>query len=338
MKINTLNVSWIFFLFVVLLSACRNKIDNLDEDSGNDPVFLKDTIISGSFPSYVTPTISFFIFSNNAIPEISENDYRLKVHGVINQEKSFTLKELRELKMINKTVTIECIGNEINGNLIGNALWTGFSIFDLINDLGLKKGATAVKYTCQDGYFMTNSIDELRNSNVIGALYMNLEPLPVKYGFPLKIIYPGYHGVRQPGWVTEIEVLNTEPADYWSGSFWKSKYPIGVDSKLFYPLEQISIPNGKTVQIAGAAYGARYISKVELTIDDGITWRMADITKKSEEEFVWVFWKYNFKPVAPGDYLVQVRATDIDGKVQIKNDSDANDGNNSWPSVMINVK
>jgi DMSO/TMAO reductase YedYZ molybdopterin-dependent catalytic subunit len=338
MKISALNIFRICFLFVVLISACRNKIDNFEEVKDNNPVFLRDTIITGSFPSYVTPTISFFVFSNNAIPAINEFDYRLNVHGAINQEKSFTLKELHEREMINKTVTIECIGNEVNGKLIGNALWTGISIFELINELGLKQGAVAIKYICKDGYFMTNTIEELKNGNVIGALYMNLEPLPVKFGFPLKIIFPGFHGVRQPGWVTDIEVLDTEPADYWSGSFWKSKYPIGVDSKLFYPLEQTNIPIGKTVQIAGAAYGARQISKVELTIDNGITWNMAEITKKSEEEFVWVFWKYNFKPVVQGDYLVQVRATDIDGKVQLKNDKDANDGNNSWPSVMINAK
>jgi len=337
MKNKIFKELWIYFLMVVLVTACRQKTSTLNENIIDGTGFLKDTVITGSFPEFITPTVSFYLLTNNGIPEINENNYQLKVHGAINLEKSFTLKELRDRKLINKTVTFECIGNNPIGKLYGNAMWTGFSIYDLISELGLKSGAYAVKYTCQDGYFMTNTISELSNSNIIGALYMNMETLPVKYGFPLKIIYPGYHGVRQPGWVTDIEVLYTEPADYWSGSFWKAKSPIGVTSKLFYPMEQTIIQLGKTIQIAGAAYGSRRISEVQLTMDNGISWNSADIIKKSTEDYVWVFWRYNFTPAATGNYFVKVRATDTEGNVQIENDNDLSDGYNSWPSVVISV-
>jgi len=103
--------------------------------------------------------------------------------------------------MIERTVTIKCIGNPVNGPLLGNATWKGFRLYELLLSLEIKEGASTVKYICADGYFTYSTLSELQNANVIDALYMNEEAIPAKYGFPLRIIFPGYYGVRQPGWI-----------------------------------------------------------------------------------------------------------------------------------------
>ncbi len=152
--------------------------------------------------------------------------------------------------MVEKTLTVECIGNPANGDLLGTATWKGFSVYDLLKNLGIKDGASSVKYLCADGYFTFNTLEELQNREVLGALYMNGEHIPAKYGFPLRIIFPGYHGVRQPGWVVEIELLETGIEDYWSQTqmeIWNTDSSMDIDSKIFFPENNDTLTLGENV-------------------------------------------------------------------------------------------
>ena len=104
---------------------------------------------------------------------------------------------------------------------------------------------------------------------------MNDEPIPRKFGFPLRIIFPGYYGVRQPGWVVEIELLSSGIKDYWGEAQfqnWHTDSSMSVDSKVFFPANRDTLTLGENVRIGGAAYGSKRISGVELTLDDGKTW------------------------------------------------------------------
>jgi len=105
-----------------------------------------------------------------------------------------------ELALVSKTLTTECIGNPGNGDLLGTAEWKGFLVYDLLEGLGISEEASTVKYLSADGYFSYNSLEELKNAEIVGALFMNDKVIPAKHGFPLRIIYPWILR-RSPPWM-----------------------------------------------------------------------------------------------------------------------------------------
>jgi len=313
---------------VLIFSSCTSeKVDN--ETPGNHEAV---------FPDFITSNSEYYDTRLDGIPEIDGESYELKISGAVDNPRTYSLEDLGKLEMVKKTLTIECIGNSANGSLMGNAEWRGFRVYDLLEGLGIQEGASTVKYISADGYFTFNTLDELQESEVLGALYMNDASIPPLYGFPLRIIFPGYYGVRQPGWVVEIEVLNTGPEDFWSGSGWKTSTPMTVDSKIFFPANNDRFNPGDSIRIGGAAYGARRISSVEVTLDKGMTWMPATITRSLDKDYVWVFWELMITPQETGTITINSRATSADDAVQPRADTDYLDGTNSWPEVSIKVQ
>jgi hypothetical protein len=315
---------------VLSIAGCESK--ELDQPDPGNKELLKE------FPSFITPITDYFETRIGGIPDIKESDYQLTISGAIDNPAVLSLQDLVDLKQVEKNLTIECLGNPVNGSLLGTATWKGFRIYDLLASLGIGEKAITVKYHCADGYYTYNTIEELQNSDVIGALFMNGEPIPAKYGFPLRVIFPGYYGVRQPGWIVEMELLETSVEDYWSRKRWDTDSTMTVDSKFFFPLDNSVIGVGDTVSIGGAAYGGRRISSVEITVDDGKTWIPASISQRVDEDFVWVFWQYKFIPQNTGSVTIRSRATDQDGRIQVVADNKSLDGTNTQPTVTIHVE
>jgi DMSO/TMAO reductase YedYZ molybdopterin-dependent catalytic subunit len=291
----------------------------------------------GDFPPFITPIESYFEYSIGHIPTLDSASYRLKISGAVDNPGTFSLDELSKLAMEEKILTIECIGNPVNGSLLGTARWKGFSLYELLRSLGLRDSARTVKYISADGYYTYNTLPELKDAKVLGALYMNGEVLPAKYGFPLRIIFPGYFGVRQPGWVVEVEVLESGPEDYWTETGWRTASPMTIDSKIFFPYQNTTVTTGDSVRIGGAAYGSRKIAAVDISLDEGHTWIPASLKEMSDADYTWVFWEVYIRPQKSGLLKIRSRATAGDGSIQPRADQDVSDGYNSWPLLNLTV-
>jgi hypothetical protein len=329
-KVHVLPAHFGILLFAMAFSSCEHNNPG-DKDSRH----LTD------FPEFITPTDKYFKINIAGNHTVDENTYRLKISGMVDHPAEFSLERLRHLNMIQKTVTVECIDNNNIGNLVGTIAWKGFDVYGLLNSLGIKPGATFAKYRCSDGYFTYNTLAELKNGGVLGALYMNGETIPAEYGFPLRIIFPGYYGVRQPGWVVEIELLDKGVRDFWGETQfdkWNTDSTIALDSKIFFPASYDSFTLGEKMKIGGAAYGCRRIASVDVTVDNGKTWIPAKIKQSIDEDYVWVFWEAEFTPTSAGVITINSRATATDGRVQPQGDPNYLDGINSWPLRKIVVK
>ncbi|MFX1497099.1 MAG: molybdopterin-dependent oxidoreductase [Promethearchaeota archaeon] len=289
------------------------------------------------FPDFYTKTEDYYITRINDIPIIDEQNYKLEITGCIENPTNYSLSELRALPLIQFPLTIECIGNPTLGSLISTANWTGFSIYNLLNSLGIMSNATGVKYYAADGYYATHTMQQLMNNSVIGALYMNNQILPRVQGFPLRIINPGYYGAKQPAWVIGIEVIDMPLSDYWDDRGWDTSPPMAVDSKIFFPESYTSIKKGNSFLIGGAAYGGTRVSKVEYTLNDELDWHQANIVKSVDFDNVWVFWQIELttSKMSTGLNTLYVRATDIYNGTQPKTDMIKTDGDNSWPYLVF---
>jgi hypothetical protein len=289
------------------------------------------------FPDFFTKNEDYFITRIGYVPTINRDTYRLEIKGLVENPRSFTLDELEALNLTELPLTIECIGNGVNGKLVGTALWKGFNVYDLLESLGISENATGVKYLAADGYYASHTLDQLKNNGVLGALYMNGVEIPPVQGFPLRILNPGYYGVKQPAWVTQIEVIDRPLEDYWEDRGWDTSPPIAVDSKIFFPTSPVSLNVSKNLRIGGCAFGGTRVRYVEYTINDGSTWSNATIVHQIDADNVWVFWEVNMNFASIGQITLKIRATDMYGHQQNKTDTSYLDGTSSWPMLIINV-
>ncbi|MHA2357114.1 MAG: molybdopterin-dependent oxidoreductase [Candidatus Thorarchaeota archaeon] len=289
------------------------------------------------FPDFITSNNNYFVTRIGAVPEIDRDTYRLEIMGLVDNPTSYSLAELQSLNLTELPLTVECISNNENGRLVSTAVWKGFNLFDLLESLGLSDTATGVRYRAADGYYASHTLDQIENNGVLGALYMNGVEIPPLHGFPLRILNPGYHGVKQPAWVIEIEVIDRPLEDYWQDRGWDTSPPMEIDSKIFFPLGSTSIALYQNLRVGGAAFGGTRVKLVEYTLDDGLTWTSATIVQEMDADNVWVFWEANLSFSTRGQFTLQIRATDINDNQQTKTDTSFNNGTSVWPQLIINV-
>ncbi len=302
-----------------------------------NPTLLPPNNESNDFPDFFTKNEDYFVTRIGVVPDIDGETYHLEVKGLVDNPTSYTLDELQALNLENLPLTIECIGNSENGKLVGTAMWRGFNVYDLLVTLGISENATGVKYLAADGYYASHTMEQLQNNGVLGALYMNGVEIPPIQGFPLRILNPGYYGIKQPAWVTEIEVIDRPLEDYWEDRGWDTSPPIAIDSKIFFPEGSTSIDANENLRVGGCAFGGTRVKMVEFTLDDGQTWSNASIIQQMDADNVWVFWEINISFSTPGQIALQIRATDIYDRQQIQTDTSHLDGTSSWPMLIINV-
>jgi DMSO/TMAO reductase YedYZ molybdopterin-dependent catalytic subunit len=292
---------------------------------------------SSEFPDFFTKNEDYFITRIGDVPDIDRDTYRLKVRGLIENPTNFSLEELQSLSLTDMPLTIECIGNSENGPLIGTALWRGFNVFDLLESLGLSENATGVRYRAADGYFASHTLEQLRDNGVMGALYMNGVEIPPVQGFPLRILNPGYYGVKQPAWVIGIQVIDRPLEDYWDDFGWDTSPPMEIDSQIFFPDEFATVRVNENLRIGGCAYGGTRVKFVEYSIDYAMTWNNATIVQQIDADNVWAFWEINLSFAEAAQVIMQVRAIDINDNQQKRTDGYYLDGTSSWPSLTITV-
>ncbi len=307
--------------------------DDGDDDAGDDDVGDDDD--EAGFPDFFTDNDSFFETHISSVPDIDPDTFVLSVSGEVEQPTEFTLADLDLLPRTSVPQTLECIGNGAGGSAVSTATWEGFSLWDLLVSVGIHEDATAVRYDAADGYFASHTLEEVRDLGVIGALTMNSEPIPPRHGYPLRFVFPGYYGVKNPGWVTSIEVVDEQTPDFWENVGWDCAPPMHVDSRFFFPASLTALESGVPFDVGGAAWGGTRIDQVELSADGGQTWLPTEIVQGGDLDHVWVFWQVTLTLSEDGEVKLRARATDSSGNVQPEIDDDYSDGTNTWPTRTL---
>src|SRR5690606_18003616 len=138
-----------------------------------------------------------------------------RIHGVVDAPYELTFAELAEMASLEECVTLTCVSNEVGGRLIGNAIWIGVPLAEILARAGVQEGATQIVGRSVDGFtvgFPTEVALDGRHSMV--AIGMNGEPLPAQHGFPARLVIPGLYGyVSATKWLSEIELTRLEDFD-----------------------------------------------------------------------------------------------------------------------------
>lgn len=265
----------------------------------------------------ITPNVDFYrIDTALAVPAIDPSEWSLRIHGMVERDVTVTWDDLLALPLEESITTLACVSNEVGGELIGNALWLGYPIRELLAQAGPTSGADMVLSRSIDGFTASTPLAVLEDDrNAILAVGMNGEPLPLEHGFPVRMVVPGLYGyVSATKWVTELEVTRFDAASaYWTDRGWGEMGPVKLSSRIDVPGEGQSLAAGPTT-VAGVAWHQHVgIDRVEVQVDDG-AWREATLATAISID-TWVQWRYTWDATA-GTHTLRVRAVDSNGDTQ----------------------
>jgi DMSO/TMAO reductase YedYZ molybdopterin-dependent catalytic subunit len=305
-----------------------------------------------------TPAEQFYVRWHWAVipTDIDTAKFALNVRGHVNQTLSLSLNEiLHDLPSVELAAVNQCSGNsrgffeprvpggEWANGAMGNALWTGVRLKDVLDQAGVKPGAVQVRFKGLDEpvvsdapHFMKSlDIEHARDGEVMIAYAMSGEQLPLVNGFPLRLVVPGWYATYWVKMLADIEVLDQPDTNYWT----KVAYTIpdtphasitpGETGVKMIPINRMvprsfvtNIPSGQKVKAAaqtglrGIAFGGDCgVAKVDYSIDRGQSWRQAQLGE-DKGKYGFRQWGAQITLPSPGAYSVMTRCTNVDGVAQ----------------------
>jgi DMSO/TMAO reductase YedYZ molybdopterin-dependent catalytic subunit len=275
----------------------------------------------GTRPELTSNEAFYRIDINTVPPSIEAAEWRLELAGMVTTPLSLTLDEIRARPAASQVVTMQCISNPVGGDLTGSSLWTGVRLKDLLEEAGLAPGAQELAIEAADGFYESVSMADMQDERTLLVYAMNGEPLPREHGFPLRIYIPNRYGMKQPKWITRMEVIGERGPGYWVDRGWSPEATVLTTSAIDPTPGDLAPDAAGILPLGGIAWaGARGIARVEVQIDDG-EWVEAQLRNPPLSPLSWVQWRYDW-PSTPGRHAVRVRATDGAGELQTAEVSD----------------
>jgi DMSO/TMAO reductase YedYZ molybdopterin-dependent catalytic subunit len=293
--------------------------------------------IDGLTPLFTDNREFYRVDTALTVPQIRPADYRLRVGGMVDRPRTWTLTDLLgRSDLIERDITLTCVSNEVGGTLAGTARWIGVPLGDFLREHGVRDGSSQLLCRSSDGMTIgAPTRAALDVDDAMLAFGMNGEPLPVEHGFPVRMIIPGLYGyVSACKWLVGIEATTYEAVDaYWTERDWAAQGPIKVASRIDVPASLRSFPAGRR-PIAGVAWAqTRGIEQVEVRVDEG-DWTEARLSPAVDAD-MWRQWvlPYDFDA---GRHQITVRAVSADGEEQVEERAAPfPSGATGWHSIQV---
>jgi DMSO/TMAO reductase YedYZ molybdopterin-dependent catalytic subunit len=262
----------------------------------------------------ITPIEGFYAYTYHPQPPPELPDFRLRIFGHVHNELSLSLEDLLAMPVVEEMRTLECISNPVGGSLIGNAVWRGVPTAHLLELAGVLPRAVELKFECGDGYHTSVPVELALDPHSFLAYWMNGVPLPAKHGYPLRALWPGRYGQKQPKWITGIELIDQPHLGHWERQGWSNAAIIVPNSRIDHPKKQdvVQLP----VTISGIAFANQSgVAQVEVSTDDGRNWHQAELIRPPSP-LAWTEWRYTWAEAEPGSHVIRARVTDGEGRRQ----------------------
>jgi len=297
-----------------------------------------DVKVDGVSPFRVPNEDFYRVDTALVVPAVSPDNWELSVGGMVSEPYTLNYAELLAMPMIERDLTLTCVSNEVGGQYVGNAVWLGVRLKDVLARAGVDKSADQLFSRSIDGWTASTPMAAaLDGRDAIIAVAMNGEPLPAEHGFPARMVIPGLYGfISATKWLVSLEASTyAKDEAYWTQRGWATDAPIRTMAKVEVPRPLSTVAAG-AIAIAGTSWAQhRGIERVEVQVDDE-PWgdaRLGAVPSVDTWRQWWIPWN-----AKPGRHTIRARATDKDGKVQ----PDARltpfpSGAQGWHEVVVNV-
>lgn len=323
--------------------------------------------------TYLTPNDLFFVRQHWIPMYPGLKTWTLTVDGEVETPLQLTLADLKRMPRTSATCVLQCAGNgrslykpSVPGvqwkyGAVGNARWGGVRVADILKKAGLKPSARHLHTFGSDKPpgkvppFHRSLEMEKVLADAIVAYEMNGEPLPQLHGAPARLVVPGWAGDHWMKWLMRISPQPAPQTGFYMDVGYRYPNKPGEPGVAFKPEEMHPVTElfvksnitqapatvrvGAPATITGLAFsGAPDIAKVEVTDDDGATWREAQLGPE-HDPYAWRMWSYRYVPRSAGKIQLAARATDSRGGVQPKEAVWNQSGYlyNGWHSVGVEV-
>ncbi|MQA25522.1 MAG: molybdopterin-dependent oxidoreductase [Micromonosporaceae bacterium] len=287
-----------------------------------------------------TPNQEFYrVDTALAVPQLPAEEWRLRIHGMVERPLTIDYRQLLSRPLIERDITIACVSNPVGGPYVGNARWVGAPLRELLREVSVAAGADQVVSRSHDGMTIgTPTAALVDGRDAMLAVAMNGEPLPIKHGFPVRMVVPGLYGyVSACKWIVDMELTTFAAYDaYWIKQGWAEQAEVKTASRIDAPRDGATVRAGAVV-IGGVAWAQhRGVERVEVRIDDG-PWQAAELSREQSVD-TWRQWVHRWT-ATPGDHRLRVRATDGLGERQTSARRDSfPDGATGWHEVTVTVE
>lgn len=309
------------------------------------------------FRDQFTPNDAFYVRWHMGVPDVTLADWRLRIAGsAIQSPREFTLKELRKFKVHEVAAVNQCSGNRrglfmphVPGvqwgyGAMGNAIWRGVRLKDVLEAAGLAEAALEVRADGADApilrgpdFVKSLPMWKALDTDTLIAFEMNGEPLSRWHGFPARLVVPGWTATYWVKSLMELNVLDKPFDGFWmktayrvpKGLFGASRFEsqdgeqnspitaIRINSLIVDPQPGATLPAGRRTEVLGIAWdGGSGIRGVEVSQDGGATWREAALGH-DHGQYSWRQWRFPLTPAQPGEIRLMARARARDGSTQV---------------------
>ncbi|MFT7836284.1 molybdopterin-dependent oxidoreductase [Saccharothrix sp. BKS2] len=322
------------------VEASRRAVGDLTPARPAPPLPAGADFAAEGTPSFITPNRDFYrVDVALSVPRVRAEDWVLRVHGLVDRELNLRYTDLSRRDLVERTITMTCVSNEVGGPYTSTANFVGVPLRDVLREAGVRPEADQLLSTSVDGWTAGTPVDVVLDADrgALIALAMNGEPLPLEHGFPARLVVPGLYGyVSATKWVTDLE-LTTFAAKraYWLERGWGERGPIKVMSRIDSP-KGLATVSGRPV-VTGVAWAQPTgVAKVEVRVDGG-PWRATQLATEVNRS-TWRMWRAELD-LAPGGHTVEVRATDRSGFTQPQERvAPVPDGATGWHSIFFTVE
>jgi DMSO/TMAO reductase YedYZ molybdopterin-dependent catalytic subunit len=290
-------------------------------------------------PTFLTSNRDFYrVDTALTVPQIAADQWRLRVHGMVQRELVLGYDDLLRRRQVEKTITLACVSNEVGGNLISTAEFVGVPIRDVLLEAGVRPGTQQVISTSSDGFTAGTPVEVLLEPDrgALLAIGMNGEPLPFEHGFPVRMVTPGLYGyVSATKWLVDLELTTFDRVSYWQARGWAQQAPIKTESRIDRPRNLDRLPAGRTTA-AGIAWAQHTgIKRVEVRVDGG-PWLPAQLSTEVNTD-TWRMWRIDLDlPPGGHGHTLECRATDRSGYTQTQLQAPPEpDGATGWHSILV---
>ena len=292
-----------------------------------------------------TPKDQFFTTQHLGHPVLDPATYALKVSGMVDRPRSFSLDELKRMRSTELVFGFECSGNRgpLQG-LASNGRWTGVPLKSVLDLVGVKPRARefvflGADHGGEDVEFrgQVNKVDQqfgrslprekALSPELLLAYSMNGEPLTRHQGFPLRLLVPGWYGVAHVKWLANIHVQEDAYLGKYQARWYRTLKSEMVGGEMRWQETAITHMQLKSFIARVTREGSRHkvlgvalndgtpLKSVEVRVDDG-PWQPATMDPRTTSKYSWKLFTYIWNGATPGEHTLVSRVTDITGKVQ----------------------
>ena len=292
-----------------------------------------------------TPRDQFFTTQHYGHPEVDPNAFRLKVSGLVDRPLSLSLDALKKMKSTELMAGFECSGNRrpFQG-LSSNARWTGVPLKAVLDQAGVKPQAREFvffgadhgseevefrtqKYTVDQQFGRSLPREKALSAEPMLVYALGGEPLTKHQGAPLRLLVPGWYGVANVKWLSEIHVQEDQYLGKYQARWYRTLRGETIDGEVKWKETAVTHMQLKSFIARVTKSGNQYkilgvvlndgtpLRSVDVRVDDG-PWQPATLDSATNSKYSWKLFTYTWANATPGEHTLVSRVTDAKGAVQ----------------------